>query len=711
MKNKIIIASALSGLLLCSCAEKETGQTTETAASQTSAAISVTSQTTFTETASETAPKTTETDKAPISFAPYFTSAADTSDHAERFCGWLFDSSADVYTAAEFYGEGGTEEMLAAAEAAVRNSELFKESELICRTAALGEDGVFYYSVPNGEEISLKGIFSLSSKAIDEKGHALASFKSGVVFDFDGDGKKEAFILMTIPDAENTFGYTNDCAVYVNSSGEAQLLTSGVDGYIRLIKYDGFAHAALSFGCNNITTFSEIYGSENGKAELLHQASFIGDKKGLAMCESAPQAFGNWLVIWDNIDKAYREIAADEAPEGLAEEIYSSPLLDDIKEYFDYTEAPKWLESPESLSEVMCVFGGKYVCIGEFYDSCTLEYDDGGFVITNDRIINTGYENSAYISVDLIAAEEMCAAPPVPPETENINAAPYTVTEEGVYLTPDELISAGGESLLNTAVKAVMESREYKEISYQISNAERNGNTCTFPVFSYANEYAEGESYTYDSAFFAEGEISPLFGAAAYRDFDGDGANEAFITLRLPYKGYFYRNGEETSEQLITVFVSSDGKTQLMDTGAYFMKDISDMSIILYGNESHLIMSGEIYSVRNGSPRFETAASPDENGVSFARCVFYSSELQKYCYAKYVPLDDDILKALIASPAAENKEYSPRRGWICGKKFIITDSYSFGEYLYENGSFTRISEYGGGEPRTNGELYCYEVSF
>lgn len=354
MKNRIIIASALSVLLLCSCAEKETGQTTETA------------------------PKTTETEKALISFAPYFTSAADTSDHAERFCGWLFDSSADVYTAAEFYGAGGTEEMLAAAEAAVRNSELFKESELICGTAALGEDGVFYYSVPNEEEISLKGIFSLSSKAVDEKGHALASFKSGAVSDFDGDGKKEAFILMTIPDVKNTFGYTDDCAVYVNSSGEAQLLTSGVDGYIRLIRYDGFAHAALSFGCNNITTFSEIYAAENGKAELVHKASFIGDKKGLAMCESAPQAFGSWLVIWDNIDKAYREIAADKAPEGLAEEIYSSPVLDDIKEYFDYTEAPQWLESPESLSEVMCVFGGKYVCIGDFYGSFTRISEYGG---------------------------------------------------------------------------------------------------------------------------------------------------------------------------------------------------------------------------------------------------------------------------------------------------------------------------------------------
>lgn len=331
MKSRIII-SVLSVLLLCSCAEKGTGQTTETTASETSAAISVTSQTTFTETTSETAPKTTETEKAPVSFAQYFTSAADTSDYAERFCGWCFDSSADVYTAAEFYGAGGTEEMLSAAEAAVRDSEIFKENELICQTALLGEDGVFYYSVPGEEEASLKGIFSLSSKAVDENGHALVSFKSAAVCDFDGDGKKEAFILMTIPNAENTFGYTEDCAVFVNSSGEAQLLTSGVDGYIRLIRYDGFAHAALSFGYNNITTFSEIYAAENG-------------------------------------------------------------------------------------------------------------------------------------------------------------------------------------------------------------------NTYTFPVSSYANEYAEEKSYTYNRAFFAEGEISPLFSAAAYADFDGDGAKEAFITLRLPCKGYFYRNG------------------------------------------------------------------------------------------------------------------------------------------------------------------------
>ncbi|MGN1105012.1 MAG: hypothetical protein ACI4RH_00055, partial [Huintestinicola sp.] len=581
---------------------------------------------------------------------------------------WKFDSTANVYSAAAFLAAGGTKEMLSAAENAVRNSEIWKNCEKLCSTAELSEDGVFHY-----DSESDRGIMTLSSKEVDENGHAIISFDSAAVYDFDGDGKNEAFIIMTIPDIENIFGCTEDCAVYVNSSGEAQFLTYGVDGIIKLICYDGFAHAQIYYGCNNSTTFANIYAAENGKARLVCEGSIIYGKEGLALVECAPQAPGIWFIVWDNIDKIYKKLSPDFVSEELAETVFASEEMDNIRDYLGEDKADL-LESPEALCNILRLCGGKYINVSADYGGFpiyTLEITEGNELIPHDTLLDS--DERPKMSADLFAAEEMCAPAPIAPD-EKIEATPYTVTEEVIYRSSEELIEAGGESLLNAAVKVGKESREYKELTYQLSDDEKNS-------------------------------ITPELSAAAYTDFDGDGAKEAFITMYL---------SSEENETPITCFISSDGKAQLMDTQSYYMQNISEMSVINYGKESHILLSGNIYSVINGAPSLLLfSASPDGNGKSFNRNRFYSAALGKYCYAKYSPLSEDILKELRDYLSTDPVPFGlPEKAWICGGKFIVTDSSFNTNFIYENGSFTYVPVHSDDDNKVieNTELYCYEVS-
>ena len=75
--------------------------------------------------------------------------------------------------------------------------------------------------------------------------------------DFDGDGKQEAFLLLGTP----SFDWLSDreeFAVFVNSSGAAQLLCNGVGAYFEPIRYNGFMHMGISFGVLALFTVTTV---------------------------------------------------------------------------------------------------------------------------------------------------------------------------------------------------------------------------------------------------------------------------------------------------------------------------------------------------------------------------------------------------------------------------------------------------------------------
>lgn len=214
MNNKSLLKcmAFISAVIMTGCSSSEIPD--ETVETTLAAEITTVSETTVettseeTTTAEETSEETTEeiTIAEKTDFDKYFQTNLDISDYDKRFCGWKFDKSIIINSEDEFYLKGGTADMLKAAENAVRQTDIWKNTEGMCKTAVLNDDGSFTHTVTENDETKEVSRFALDSNVVDENGYAKIVFSSAAVDDFDGDGKKEAFLLLTIP----SFDWLND---------------------------------------------------------------------------------------------------------------------------------------------------------------------------------------------------------------------------------------------------------------------------------------------------------------------------------------------------------------------------------------------------------------------------------------------------------------------------------------------------------------------
>ncbi len=709
MRGKRVTVCILSALLLCSCAENMQETPTESVTTQTSASLieTTTSQTTTaaaTTTAEETVPVETEPPEAePVDFSEYFHFDYDTSDYAERFCDWYFDSSCVLQTEQEFFHNGGTKEILAAGEKAVRNSDDFQSVDAISQTAELRDDGKFYYTVDD----KLDDRFSLSDELVDETGRAQILFHSAVVDDFDGDGSTEFFLLYNIP-LFDWLDHTLQCLVFVDKNGNAEYLTSGVGGYLVPIRYDGFTHIAACFGVNIMSHFMNIYALENGVPQVKHTAFGLGFKQGIAILESAAQAPGSWLVVWDNIDKKYKEIQSEPVPEELVNAIYNSSFADKLKAIDPSFDSSDW-DSAEKLGERMGIYGGKYLSYGLYN---TFEYDNGYFTDAFEHIIDSCYDDDT-TTISISEAEKLCKNPPAAPEAD---CAPYEISTDGVFDTAEEFAKAAPD-ILTAAEDIVYQSKYYKKLCYQLEHTKKNGDIYTF---NYCGTVAINTPKTYqcifDSAFFEGDKVKPLFKLSAYDDFDGDGKKEAFIAFRLPYALHIepFINDKSDYELEMLVYVSDKGGCVEICDGFH---NFDKFRLIKYCDETHLLLNGKftnIYSVRYGEPYYEIGGvEPNKDGVSFGDTIFYDTDLNEYRQAKFIETDSGLLNKLNESAAftEQNGEKKAERAWIAGGAYIVTDSC--GTYRWDGEEFSLVSKYSGyfEAAHNNGEYLTQNVEF
>ncbi len=432
-KNLTKCLAVISAVIMAGCSSSNTpAETAEDTASAEVTTVSETSAETTTEqtsaettTEETTSEETTTEEETAISdededtaepkeldgdFSKYFATDLDISDYDKRFCGWKFDESIIINSEDEFYLKGGTAEMLAAAENAVRQSDIWKNTESICNTAVLNDDGTFSHTVTENGETKEVSRFSLDSELVDENGHAKIVFKGAAVEDLDGDGQNEAFLLMTIPSFD-WLDYRWDFGVFINSSGEAQLLCYGVAGYFTPIRYDGFMHMGISFGVNNISHFAEIYAVESGKAVKKHADAFsLGTQEGIAMLESAAQAPGCWLVVWDNVDKVYKEVAAEPIPEGLAEEIFNSPLVEELRK--NESRNTDILNDFDQFAASLTMYGGKYITVVPVFSAYCFVYENGELSEFDTNILESCTDGRPVERISLADAERLASPAP-----------------------------------------------------------------------------------------------------------------------------------------------------------------------------------------------------------------------------------------------------------------------------------------------------------
>lgn len=242
-----------------------------------------------------------------------FPKAEDMSGYTGNFYEWRYDG--DIVSKDE-ESFSGSAEIIAAAKSAAKEymSELCRAAE-DCEEFA-GKKIIFDYphwwwDYPLSEDM--------------QNGTAEPEFYRGVYNDFDGDGKRESFIIFYW---SNPIYIGIAATVFVGSDGKAEALPDSVgilSEELNPVRYNGFTHMIIQGGYNNSTCHAEFYAVENGRAVHKH-SEFVGPELygGVFMKTTMAQASGYWLIFWNEEKGEYCTILGDELNDDQAEELFRS---------------------------------------------------------------------------------------------------------------------------------------------------------------------------------------------------------------------------------------------------------------------------------------------------------------------------------------------------------------------------------------------------
>ena len=406
--GKIAAILSVCVLVLAGCGNGETTETaadtiaaelTETAEEQTSAEtteIKTSEETTEKQTSAETtAAEETETTASKETTAAETALAEIAEEKAEKYEGSYYECTIDDFIIARsedsFIRKGGTQEMLDAAKSAVLETDNFKDAYA---EITANNNGIYDRYFENGY-------------LLDQNRNITAVFNEGFCDDFDGDGKNEAFIVYSSvghSDGASAYPYNDiDYAVFVGSDGAAEVVSSGVWGGCRAIRYSGFIHMLTDFGVNNSTMRAEIFALEDGKPVKKHEEYIIrGVAHGFMIEESAPQAPAPWYVFWDNDAREYRYVFNYGLKSGWKEGTARAEIdLDSAAEKTVRLEEAKLTD--KDVSEIVLE---QYGTDAEITETFKDDYDGDGVeeffiktVYSSDNGYSTDGENEKYSNI------------------------------------------------------------------------------------------------------------------------------------------------------------------------------------------------------------------------------------------------------------------------------------------------------------------------
>lgn len=546
-----------------------------------------------------------------------------------RFSEWVFDNSSIIRSKDDFIDICGTE-LWDKAVGALMSDEYMTELYGKMQGAVLGEDGYFVYGTEDIPSLAY------SDPYINEQGLPAAGFNCAAYEDFDGDGRKECFAVLTSVNFEANWNtYYNDYVVFIDLNGGAEVVTYGISCTFSLIRYSGFTHAAFDFGNNISSSHGAIFAVENGKAVGKRYAFHIGSKCGLAMAESMAQAPGTWLIIWDNVLKEYVGIDGVKAGGALAELIYGSEAFAKLNEAFAKLNSEarnRTIDSLEELESTLTVTGGRFLsfCSYGFFPSGMI-YEGGELVPSDGGIIDYEFCERGE-AVNLILAEKYAdrlSEDVYAPQPENVKA----VTEFKAVGDSENI----PEGIIKAAEDCIMSSKDYRMTEIQAENGYVSDG-------QYRIKWSmTGKTVTYrpEENYFNGGKPNIIFDKAYKLDFDGDGADEYIITEILPeFEMYQYKSDGVTTSRVTqvtyTVYVNSDGTASLLRS------DEGETSIQLVEFED-----GEVMININIVSPYEHAAAyaADENGMHLlhgeysmskitgtADGVYFVTKYREFCY-------------------------------------------------------------------------------
>ena len=323
----------------------------------------------------------TDTSDSHEEYAADFPVGIDMSQYNGKFYQWKYDL--DIVTDNEEDFEGG-KDVISSAKAVAEDyfKSLVPNSEKVIEEGSPYRKIEFEYSYWNWQ-------YGIHEEHIGET--LKLNFSQGAYDDFDNDGKKESFIIFC---NENSWGLSIDFAVFVDSSGNAQVLTEAIGIFssnLYPVRYNGFMHLIVNCGYNNSTHHAEFYTVENGKAVHKHKEWTVGEPhaanepyKDVFMETYAIQRSGSWLIFWNEELNEYCTIAGDEITDKEAEELFKAYSIEANDSFYKDIKrhgSPKQLKiNTRKIDNIYCVVNPANIC-------WIYEYKDGKFQHAENRLI------------------------------------------------------------------------------------------------------------------------------------------------------------------------------------------------------------------------------------------------------------------------------------------------------------------------------------
>lgn len=410
-KNGIAAAMLICIGMMSGCGNGSSEKISETVSSTSAEVTTETSEsvtTTITETTTATE-ITADEEYIPQASLAYMPSIGDISfPEAENLSGsslklyeWRYDGDIICEEESSFAGGAG---VIPAAKSTAK--EYLAE---LCGTAKeyegyMGKRIQFNFHYLTDQ--NLEWYYSPSEEMLN--GTAELDFQQGVYDDFDGDGKKESFLLFG---CTHPMGESIHFGIFVGSDGKAEALPDSVcilDVALCPVRYNGFTHIIISGGYNNLTHHAEFYAVENGSAVHKH-SEFAPPKpyKGAFMQARMAQASGDWLIFWNEEKNDYCTVLGDELTDEQAEDLFRS--------YGFYREDDKYsgrlpqYPDAESLRRHARMVGNICYIKHNEYDYEMFHGGDGSFGISSEtRLIDADerYPRTFVCGVDVEHAAE-----------------------------------------------------------------------------------------------------------------------------------------------------------------------------------------------------------------------------------------------------------------------------------------------------------------
>lgn len=206
-------------------------------------------------------------------------------------------------------------------------------------------------------------------------------FEEGVWEDFDGDGKKEGFLLYSCGEIHGFLGCRLGYVVFADEDCGVKLLedSAGVEGKLNPIRYNGFIHMCTDFGANIATTHMEIYAVEENSAVKKYADQIKGKPlDGAFMLVPHLQGGGNSIIFWNEQRREYCSLISDRITEEDINDIAESEAFAGSSYERMATDE---MDTATVIRTAFFMYGGKY-----FFTASGFGYErQDGKIISSDK--------------------------------------------------------------------------------------------------------------------------------------------------------------------------------------------------------------------------------------------------------------------------------------------------------------------------------------